>query len=267
MARRWFGGGGHRWPFPSGGTAPDRSAGLGFAAPGRRLWSPSRGRGAAPHKPTLASSLVAALLAVGVVLGFVVARTSGPSIPSNGSQPTTSVPRVTVPVVSPPVYPAATTSTTSPHTVVSAPSQASGPAPCTPADVSVTTATDASSYPSGGTVTVTTLLRAVRACVFQPVASGPYGCADTVIVVDGSNHQAWPWPGESEQCSPPAATVLQPGVTETLRAAWDGDVYSNGRFVPAPPGTYQAIGTWYWSAGAGQGTSRATVASAPFAVS
>lgn len=214
----------------------------------------------------MASSLVAALLAVGVVLGFVVARTTGPSIPSNQSTPTTTVPRVSVPVLSPPVESVPTSTTAVPQTAVSAPSQASGPAPCTPADLSITTATDASSYRSGSTVTVTTLLRSVRACVFQPVAAGPYGCADTVVVIDGSNHQAWPWPGESEQCSPPAATVLQPGVTESLRAGWNGEVETDGSFQPAPPGTYEAIGTWSWSAGPGQSPNRVSVASAAFSV-
>ena len=265
MSRRWFGGG-RRWPFPMGGST---EAGTSGSAPSRppHMWSPRKGKGAAPHRPTLASSLVAALLAVGVVLGFVVARDTGPSIPSGQrGLPTTSAP---VPSTSTPSLSTGTTTTspttTAPHAVVTTTSP-SGPGPCTPSQVVVTTTTDGSSYPSGATVTVTTLLRAVQACVFQPVAVGPYSCADTVVITDAGGAQQWPWPGQSEQCSPPAPTVLEPGVTESLRAAWNGWVYGGGNEHPAPNGVYQAIGTWAWSAGSGRAPYQVSTRSQPFTV-
>jgi hypothetical protein len=130
----------------------------------------------------------------------------------------------------------------------------------------VATATDSSAYSPGSTVTVTTLLRALRACVFQPVANGPYSCADWVIITDAGGHQVFPSPGQGEQCSPPAATVLQPGVTESLRAAWNQQVQTGGGYAQAPPGYYQAVGTWGWSAGPGQPPYVVSARSSSFAV-
>lgn len=264
MSRRWFGGGSRWWPLPKGGS---RGTGLFGAHRGAsRLWAPGRGRGAAPHRPTFVSSLVAALLAVGVVLGFVVARTTGPSVPSRGNAlPTTSAPAV--PSTSLPSRVAGTTTvptTAPPQSASATPSGSPGPGPCTPSEVVISTATDSSSYGPGSTVTVTTLVRGVQACVFQPVAVGPYSCADTVVITDAGGTQAWPWPGQAEQCSPPSATVLEPGVTDSLRAAWNGWVYSGGSPQQAPPGVYQAVGTWAWSAGAGRAPYEVSTRSQPF---
>ncbi|MHB8329313.1 MAG: hypothetical protein ACYDD6_06795 [Acidimicrobiales bacterium] len=86
-------------------------------------------------------------------------------------------------------------------------------------------------------------------------------------MTDAGSHQVWPWAGESEQCSPPQASVLQPGSTETLRAAWNQQVMSsNGTAQQAPDGTYNVVGTWTWNAGNGQPPFQAAVRSDPFAI-
>ncbi|HUY64699.1 MAG TPA: hypothetical protein VMV14_09335 [Acidimicrobiales bacterium] len=129
--------------------------------------------------------------------------------------------------------------------------------------------TDSGAYASGAPVTVTTTMRASRPCSYQPVGAGQYGCPTTLVVTDASGNQVWPWSGESEQCSVPAPTVLQAGSTETLRAAWNQQVRApNGTGgEQAPPGSYQAVGTWSWSAGPGQTPYNVAVRSAPFVIS
>jgi hypothetical protein len=218
----------------------------------------------------VASSLLAALLAVGVVLGFVLVRTGRPSSSSNHSAATTtsvpSGPTTTIPSVSPRTTSVPTTTSAPARPVVPVPTAAPPPGLCTPAEVIVTTSTDESSYATGSTVTVTTLLRALRSCVFQPVAAGPYSCADTIVITDGAGSQVWPAPGEREVCSPPAGAVLQPGATETLRGAWNQVVDTSGHAQQAPPGPYQAAGTWNFSAGPGRPPYEVSARSAPFAI-
>ncbi len=232
---------------------------------GNRVWSPSPGKGNAPHRPTIASSLVAALVAVGVVLLFVLIRTGGPTVPSNTrTVPTTGVP-ATPSTTGPPL------AQTTPPTTTASPSASgrSGTTPglCTVADLHVSTTTDSAWYLPGAPVTATTYLRAVRACVLQPAAVAPYGCATSLVIVDALGHQVWPWANQGEVCTSPASMVLRAGVTESVRSQWNGQVPSGAGSSAAPPGTYQAVGTWAWSAGAGQVPVELSARSQPFSVS
>ena len=273
MSSRRSGISGRRWPLPIGSRAVTSASAAGgipgatAAGPPNPLWAPRKGKGAAPHRPTITSSLVAALMAVGVVVGFVLIRTGNPTV-SGQTAPTPSIPgtRATVPPgqsSAPLASGAPTTAPTSPP--VTSATSSPGTRYCTPADVEVSSATDSSAYGPGRTVTVTTLLRAARTCVFQPVPTGQYSCASTIVVTDAGGSQVFPWPGQPEQCSPPAPTVLQPGVTESLRAAWNQRVSAGGA-QQAQPGSYQALGTWAWSSGPGQAPYQVSARSQPFVI-
>jgi len=227
---------------------------------GNRLWSPAPGKGTAPHRPTLVSSIVAALVAMGVVLIFVLIRTSGMTSPSTvRSIPTSSLPNAP--------------STSSPGLAVTLPApattaipgRAAGPAGCTAGDVSVVTSTDKPWYLPGTSVTVTTILRAAHTCQLTPAAVAPYGCPTTVVIVDALDHQVWPWPGQAEVCSSTASRVLDAGSTETITATWNGKVPTASGVADAPAGSYQAEGTWAWTGA--QGEVQRSARSHPFAVS
>jgi len=210
--------------------------------------------------------VVTALIAVAVVLLFVLIRAPGPSAPATQSTPTTGSigPRLTTPprTGTVPRVPATTTG----GAPGGAPGGSAAAAACTAADVHIVTTSDKSYYLPGSSVTVTTLLRALRRCEWAPVAVRPYGCAVTVSVVDALGDQDWPAPGQGETCSSPAPTVLRPAVTESVRAMWDGRVVVNGNANPAPPGTYRAVGVWAWSSGPGLPLTEITVRSVPFTV-
>lgn len=214
----------------------------------------------------MTSSVIVALLAVGIVLGFAAVRTGGRT-PSSSSG---AIPTVSIPLVPSTTSPA--TGTTPPTVARPAPTTTAPPAPtttaatvgtCRPADVVVATSSDSSSYPPGSTVTVTTTLRDVRECIFTPAPAGPYGCASTIVITDAAGGQVWPSPGQTEQCSSPSSGVLQPGDVQTLRAAWNQQESGPGGLTSqqAPAGQYQAVGTWAWSSGGGapyQASARST---------
>jgi len=214
---------------------------------GNRLLSPTRGRGAAPHRPTLASSLVAALVAVGAVLLFVLLRTGGTNVSSNERAPSTA------------------SSPTTP-TTTGATSTAAGTAACTADEVHVVTRTNRSFAAPGAPITVTTLLRARATCTLVPTAVAPYGCSTTIVVVDALDRQVWPSSGQQEVCSTGASILLRRGVAESVRVTWDGLVHSAGTSAAAPPGTYEAVGSWAWSPGPGQSPTEVSARSAPFAI-
>ncbi|HLX89256.1 MAG TPA: hypothetical protein VKR22_12475 [Acidimicrobiales bacterium] len=182
------------------------------------------------------------------------------TFPSTSTLPTTTVPAPVVPTTAPVVHPAFAAAQSPPTTTV--PPQA-----CVPGDIVITTVTDRSSYVPGEAVGITTKLVDQRACIFQPVASGAYACPVTMVVQTSGGSQAWPWPGQGEQCSKPTAGVMQPGTTETVRTIWNGQVSSNGSGADAPAGSYVAQGTWAWSAGPGQPTQMISAASTPFTIS
>jgi hypothetical protein len=217
----------------------------------KRLWVARGGRNSVPHRPTLTSSLMAALLAVGVVIGFVVARNGDHNTQATlmpGS--TTTNPRVLPDRPVTPVVPATSPTTTVPVNVP--PTTTAGPKWCTPADLEVSISTDSSSYALGQTVELTTEVVDLVACLFEVETPAGLTCGDSVAV-DQSGEQLWPWPGQGEECSPPAATVLRPGEEESLAASWNQQVLTtDGTSEQAAPGTYDAVGMWAWVVGAGQ---------------
>lgn len=225
----------------------------------------------APHRPRLSSSIMAALVAIGVVLGFVVVRsvTHNDTARSSASSTTTVPPSTTTTGVQhsvPPPVPSTTTTTP--------PKQATSPPPsttsslCTPSDLTVSAASDAGSYSPGQVVQVTTEVNDVVACTFHPQGAGSYPCPSNVVVVESGGGQVWPVPGQGEQCSPPANQVLEPGDQVTLRAAWNEQVATTaGGTEQAPAGNYQVLGTWSWAAGSGQGPYQVQAYSGTFYVS
>lgn len=217
--------------------ASGRRTGLG------RLLSSVTARGPVPHRPTFTASILAALLAVGVVLGFVAFGTTDQAA-RRAAPPTTSLPPVHVPSTTLPPTTAATAPPTTPPTTTAAATQVG---PCRRADLQVTVSVSG----GPGVTEVTTELRDLAPCSWQPVAVEGYPCPDTIAVVDAGGSQVWPAPGQAEQCSTPAGRVLTPGQDETLSAAWDDRVPAGGTTVPAPPGRYAAVGTWSWATDAG----------------
>lgn len=213
--------------------------------------------------------MLAALLAIGVVLGFVAVRaTHNDAARQTSSSSTTTLPPTTTSTTvlrhsAPP--PASSTTTTG-----AAPLQdtVSNPGLCTPSDVSVSAASDANSYPPGATVEVKTVVQDLRACTFDPQGAGNYPCPSNVVVVQSGGGQVWPMPKQGEKCSPPAAQVLEPGDQVSLNAAWPQQVASAaGGTEQAPPGNYQVLGTWSWSAGSGQTPYQIQAYSGSFSVS
>lgn len=200
-----------------------------------------------PVKPAGWSMVTAAALAVAAVLALaalVPPRSPASPVTAGG---TPAGPAPVTRAVPPPV----TTTTGAPATVAAAPSVTwvapqPGPftaAPCRPADMSIATSTDAAAYAPGDAVVVTTTLRAERATcdlVLEP-ADGD-DCASYAEVLDGAGRRAWP--AGPVTCAVPAATEVPPGAGETVAVTWDP--------VDAPPGSYQAVGVWSWSAGPGE---------------
>lgn len=231
--------------------------------------------------------MLAALFAVGVVVGFAAVRLPGTSS-HTATAPTTTSPHGSAfpsqpPATLPPPTVAVPPSTTSPPaaspqtaaargTTFTVPEPGpSGPPPvCTPDDLFVSTTTDRATYAAGNTVTVTTVLRAERrTCLFQPVAVAGYGCNVVTAVNGPSGSQVWPWPDESVRCAMAGPTVLSPGDGQELTDAWNGQVTDDGgrSFHAAAAGQYQAVGLWSWSAGPGKPPYTLAVASSTFTIS
>lgn len=223
-----------------------------------------------------AKSALAALFAVGIVVGFSFALTSGATTKaSRSASPATTAPRahlITTPPTTPPAPvhvpsppPAPVTTTPAPPT---APAAASSPGPCTPNEVSITTVTNSANYAPGQPVTVTTELQADTACSLVPVESGQYACGATAVVVNAANDQVWPMPGQAETCAAPAPQVLSAGNGVEVAVAWNQEFLNPATHSPgqAPPGLYAAVGAWSWSAGPGQAPYTVAVESSQFAI-
>lgn len=221
----------------------DRFAGF------RRLWSSIWGKTNHPHRPAVSSSVLAALLAVGVVLGFVATRSS--NHPANGafsSTTTTTAPSTTT---APPTTAAPTTTTTAkPTTTTTAAHVANASSPCTLSDVRISVSTGGSS----SAVTISTAITDVVACAFTPQAGGSLSCPVFVDVTDAGGNQVWPGAKQPESCSPPNAVAFSPGQQETVSVVWN----------QAQRGSYTANGFWSWSSGGA--TPQQGSASAPFSV-
>ena len=210
------------------------------------------------------TSVIVALVAIGLVLTYVELHSSNSSTNTAlPNFPTTTVPLTTTTTVPTEIYIPPTTSTTttvpttSPTTVVT-PVKATptttttGPVgPCTPQDLLITTTTDSQSYATGTSVTVSSQIKDTVACDFKPVATGPYSCPTSVVIVNSQGNQVWPWSGQGEQCSVPTSGLMEPGSTQSISAVWNQQVPassgSGGQQTPA--GSYKAVGTWAWSSG------------------
>lgn len=199
---------------------------------------------------------MAAMLAVGVVLGFVAVRntdrtTQGDTVPGITTVP--AAPSTTDPGDSITLEPATPdTPSTTVAVPVTAPPSTSSPGWCTASDLQVSASSISTSYGPGETVDLYTAVTDVVPCTFEAQASAGQPCADS-IAVDQAGNEVWPWPGQGEQCSPPAPTVLERGDRETLAAAWNQQVRTtSGGNGQAPPGHYEAVGTWSWLTGDGQ---------------
>lgn len=223
----------------------------------------------------LGSKQVAAvvLLLLAAEIGYVVHLNTSSSSNNSAAPPTQSTqgaPSTTVPIVtapggalpqaSPTTVPPATKSTTpapaAPATAAAG-QRAAPPQPCTMSDLNIVTTTGQSSYSAGQNVTMTTTITDVTSCVFQPAAVGQYNCPSSLAVVSaGTSNQVYPGAG-GEQCNPPPGQTMNPGSTESLSSVWPD----------ATAGTYQAVGTWGWEAGAGQAPNSANVGSSDFTVS
>jgi hypothetical protein len=218
----------------------------------KRLWSSLAAKTHLPHRPAVSSSILAALLAVGVVLGFVATRANHPA---NGSfaSTTTTAPTTTTPptVVVPTTRPTTTTAPTTTTTTTAA--VATGSLPCTPSEVRVSVSTSSTNYPPAYPVTITTAVTDVTACVFTPQPGGQLTCPVFLDVTNGAGNQVWPRAGQAEGCSPPSAAALTPGQQESVSVVWNQQVSgAGGKPQQAPPGAYTAMAFWSWSAGAGQ---------------
>ena len=191
-----------------------------------------------------------AALAVGVVLGFVIVRGSSDT-PGRATLPTT-------PTTTPVTTPRPTTSTTitvppttTPTTMPAPTTTVAGVGYCTPADLSIATVTDSSSYSSASNVNVTLVLRDNVACVLNPVGAGQrYNCAATIVIASSSNNdQVFPWAGQLEDCAVGRGTTLAAGETRTISLAWNQQVQQGNGGGQAPRGRYFAEGSWAWSSG------------------
>ncbi len=196
-----------------------------------------------------------------------------PTVPSLPVVPTTE-PIATSPATSPKAAPAPTRLPAPvPATAAALSTQRTPPTttaplrPCTPGDLSIVTTTDRATYGPGDPVVMTTKVTDVNACIFQPVPVGQYSCPDSLVAESSGGSQAFPAPGQQEQCNPHAASTLQPGASDTVTTTWNGQVDSNGTMQDAPPGSYVAVATWGWSAGPGQPPYTVNAPSATFTIS
>ena len=265
---------------PVAAREPEAVTAGGPARPARRRFTTS----------TQAAAAVILLLAAGV--GVLLYEAATPAA-TKGTAARTLAPPTTVshagerssaPVLSPRTSPPSTTTvTTAPAPAAVAPppkpvtaalhGAAAGSTPttttvplqpCTPGDLSIVTTTDQTSYAPGQTIVMTTKVTDVTACIFTPAPVGAYSCPASVAAMGADGSQAYPAPSQAEQCSPPPGGTLEPGATRTLTATWNGEVFRNGSWQSAPPGSYSAVGTWGWSAGSGQPPYSVSARSAPF---
>lgn len=228
------------------------------------------GRGETPNRwgPWLGSKQVAAVVLVllAAEIGYVVhlntegssSKSASPPPQSTLASPSTVAPSTPVTTVPPLSKPATTTTTpTATKPVTAAATASSTSQPCTAGDVDIVTTTGQSAYSAGQDVTMITTVTDVSSCIFQPEPVGEYDCPTSLVVVQaGSSSQAWPGTG-GEDCNPPPGQTMNPGSTESLSSLWPA----------ATAGTYQAVGTWGWYAGAGQPAHQISVGSTDFTVS
>jgi len=138
--------------------------------------------------------------------------------------PTTTVPApVTAAAASPKVTPVAAAAPGPP------------PGPCTGSDVSVTTSTDAPSYASGTSVTVTTVINFARSCVYTPTNASSKSCPTDIAVYDPSGDPVTPAPG-SVKCAGIEGGTFNPGSYQSVSYTWNGRAADGSAATPGTTG-------------------------------
>jgi hypothetical protein len=239
------------------------------------------------------------VLALVACMVFFVGRISSsgsnslslPSPPDPTPAPSASVPHKSAPIRSVPKSPpssassSATAAATAGGAAVADPASAATPegttgtsgssspvaagaatSPCAPGDLSITTATDNTSYAPGAQVTVTSHLVDDVACVFTPMQAGQYSCPATVLVVDATGSQVYPMSGQSEECAGVPSETLQPGTVVTVTSGWPQQTMGPSGPAQAPGGQYRAQVIWVWSAGSGSAPNQVAADSPPFSI-
>ena len=134
--------------------------------------------------------------------------------------------------------------TASPHPSPSTAGSPTAAVPdCSASDLSVTVATDASSYAPATPIRMTTSLRNVspHAC---SAPSG--GCGPQVYVQDSNGNFVWSSraPGTAA-CPVPAKTTMAAGQSSSFEATWQQCTWqAGGCSGQVPPGTYMVRGEW-----------------------
>lgn len=137
---------------------------------------------------------------------------------------------------------------------------------CSPADLTITTTVDRSSYAPGVPVTVLTTLVVKTTCELVLVPSGEYKCGDSVMVDNSSGKQVFPAPGQGEQCGVLPRGLVTSGTIDSDSAVWNPRTIPAGATVQAPTGRYMAVGSWSWNAGRGKAPYELSVDSAIFTI-
>lgn len=210
----------------------------------------------------LAASIVLFLVFDAAILAVAAGSTSRPTqpvrlgqqipLPQASQAPSEQRPSATTrptPAARPVGQPGPATSTAVPTTT-------SAPTMCTAADLTITTTTDHAQYAAGQPVTVRTVAEDVAPCIFDPHPAGPYDCAVSSAIISSDGTEAYPAPGQSEQCSEPSATTLSPGATVAVSLVWPA----------SSPGTYTAVALWSWDSENADNPHTAYVGSDPFTV-
>ena len=103
-------------------------------------------------------------------------------------------------------------------------------------------------------------------CDVDLVPAGEYACGESIVVDTWSGDQVFPSLGQDEQCGRLPSGALLPGEADTATLVWDQKTSQSagGSGDQAAAGRYVAIGSWSWSAGAGQPPYQVAASSASF---
>lgn len=105
------------------------------------------------------------------------------------------------------------------------------------------------------------------ACSLALFPAGQYDCGESIVVDTWSGEQVFPMLGQAEQCANLPQGILSPGSVETATIVWNQrTIQASGGTGQAPPGRYEAIGSWSWSSGADGQPYQVAVDSTPFTI-
>ena len=178
--------------------------------------------------------------AIGGVL--VTPTPAGTATPSAIAQSSASAPASANPTSTP--QPTSTNRpTATPHPSATPTPTPTAPPACSSSDLSITTATDASSYAPGAPVRITTQLRntSSHACT---APSG--GCGPEVVVDNSGGNYVWSSrPPGTAACLVEVETTFAAGQTSSFEATWQQCTWQQGTCSgQVAPGTYSARGIW-----------------------